>query len=1192
MRTISREFASRLIDYAPEHSAQAAGFAKAQLDGAVAAYNMLAANNVAYIADEVGMGKTYVALGVLGLLRHVDPLARAMIITPRENIQRKWVKELSNFVRVNWRVEDNRFKNLHGAPARPPVVCDRLHDLAFAMFRHEDCDPVLRMTTFSVAVKNADRRKQYANEIREYAPWLAEQLRGVRRPDEFVTRLGFAINGLLPEIDLLIVDEAHNLRHGFSPRVSNRNRLLAIALGHAEPGIEPPEWYRPKARRVLMLSATPFEYDYADIYHQLDVLGHGRCQLSINGPSDRLAARDLINGVLPEADRQAIVRRFMLRRVGHMNIAGKPHSKNMYRREWRRGGYSVHDQPMGLKDERQRLVVALIQKKVTELLGEERFKNCFQIGMLSSFESFLESLGRRVSKTQSNSQIEGDEVSSAFDLNEQTDDQRERQGVDTSHVEAVAKSYRERFNESLPHPKLDATCTALSDAFVTGEKALVFVRRVATVNELKSKLDRRFDAWIYDRMRTALPALSEEVEQLFDQYLHEQQRRGVGEEVESSAHDELDEVMGDLRHEVYDDEGGIDTFFAWFFRGKGPSKILSGAAMQKNRFGSASTVYSTFFEDDYVAWLLGHPDNVLDHLSQRLDTDAVSLVRRLRRIAYAYYEQRTRQKEGYPRLYVYEAYQVAALALLTRIGGELAELAAVIIDERFDGWGANEAEPPTRFPAPIAGLGIRSFVTELQRRPELRQKLWPDETRGSFRNIFRRREQRRELLSAMCRLGASYIDLYLAAIGQIGSFESGQQAESDDVPAQLARQFLDRLEEQRGTSTFGAFAELSAAASAFDTILAVNFPDVPDASLGELAELFARTLQHQLPVAGMSGGVNKRVVQQFRMPGFPLLLATTDVLQEGEDLHTFCRRVIHYGIAWTPSSVEQRIGRVDRIGSLVHRELEGRSEEPDDNEFIQVHYPHLTDTIEVLQVRRVLERINEFLRLSHRDIKVSQSYSSRLNVNTEVLRELIEIPRITELLRSAFDETESWLHGDLGINAVCEPPVQLLEVKLGGIWSQVVDELVLRNVRQRSARLFQASAMVHDRKLVRIDERLPEECRQQAFTLKMRSQVVGDATLIRCVSQVGRLNLHDAAMLDQLYDLQRELGDIRVCARHDVRGQQYNVSIEEERLFHLSATQASEIRQLVERTVVAADVIEQKLLAVDALVTVAMEAPA
>ena len=78
----------------------------------------------------------------------------------------------------------------------------------------------------------------------------------------------------------------------------------------------------------------------------------------------------------------------------------------------------------------------------------------------------------------------------------------------------------------------------------------------------------------------------------------------------------------------------------------------------------------------------------------------------------------------------------------------------------------------------------------------------------------------------------------------------------------------------------------------------------------------------------MSGGVNKRLVRQFRMPGFPLVLATTDVLQEGEDLHTFCGKVLHYGISWTPSAMEQRTGRIDRIDSLVQRNLDGRETPP------------------------------------------------------------------------------------------------------------------------------------------------------------------------------------------------------------------------------------------------------------------------
>jgi superfamily II DNA or RNA helicase len=73
--------------------------AQEQLEGAVALHNLLSERNVAYLADEVGMGKTYVALGAMALFRHHDPSFRVMVLAPRENIQAKWIKELGKISR-------------------------------------------------------------------------------------------------------------------------------------------------------------------------------------------------------------------------------------------------------------------------------------------------------------------------------------------------------------------------------------------------------------------------------------------------------------------------------------------------------------------------------------------------------------------------------------------------------------------------------------------------------------------------------------------------------------------------------------------------------------------------------------------------------------------------------------------------------------------------------------------------------------------------------------------------------------------------------------------------------------------------------------------------------------------------------------------------------------------------------------
>ena len=116
LQAVTPEYVRRLINFAADND-RMSGFADMQLEGTAAVYNMLARNRCAYLADEVGMGKTYIALGVMSLMRFINPHARIIVIAPRENIQRKWIKELQNFIRVNWQVEGNKVKSLQGGPA-------------------------------------------------------------------------------------------------------------------------------------------------------------------------------------------------------------------------------------------------------------------------------------------------------------------------------------------------------------------------------------------------------------------------------------------------------------------------------------------------------------------------------------------------------------------------------------------------------------------------------------------------------------------------------------------------------------------------------------------------------------------------------------------------------------------------------------------------------------------------------------------------------------------------------------------------------------------------------------------------------------------------------------------------------------------------------------------------------------------
>jgi hypothetical protein len=331
----------------------------------------------------------------------------------------------------------------------------------------------------------------------------------------------------------------------------------------------------------------------------------------------------------------------------------------------------------------------------------------------------------------------------------------------------------------------------------------------------------------------------------------------------------------------------------------------------------------------------------------------------------------------------------------------------------------------------------------------------------------------------------------------------------------------------------------------------------------------------------MSGGVNKRLVRQFRMPGFPLVLATTDVLQEGEDLHTFCSKVLHYGISWTPSAMEQRTGRIDRIDSLVQRNLDGRESPPAENELIQVHYPHLVDTVEVLQVKRVLKRLFDFLNMIHLPKAKKDRDQSRLNVAEEILAQCHDIPRLEGFLKSAFPVRDVWMDGQLDATDVERPDTESLEGYLESLWEQLKIELqIVENGTSRdSKRRYVGEVTLTNKRVVRSGSgKINGDVRKQMFELELRSQVFGGEALLRCVSPVGEIDLYDQENLDHLYYMQQITNMSKVCAVYNPKLKKHMVTVEGDRLFHLKTTQWQEIDDLIVRTVEAADRIESEVL--------------
>ncbi|CAE6869552.1 RNA polymerase-associated protein RapA [Paraburkholderia aspalathi] len=97
----------------------------------------------------------------------------------------------------------------------------------------------------------------------------------------------------------------------------------------------------------------------------------------------------------------------------------------------------------------------------------------------------------------------------------------------------------------------------------------------------------------------------------------------------------------------------------------------------------------------------------------------------------------------------------------------------------------------------------------------------------------------------------------------------------------------------------------------------------------------------------------QRLILGFNSPFYPNVLAATSVLQEGVNLHLQCRKIHHYGIAWTPGDNEQRVGRVDRLFGKVNALLER-----DGSAELAIHYPYLVRSFDE-------EQLASFIRLKH-----------------------------------------------------------------------------------------------------------------------------------------------------------------------------------------------------------------------------------
>lgn len=955
-----------------------------QLEGAVALYNMIADPDVGmgYLADEVGMGKTYIALSVVALMRYFNPSLRVLYICPSRNVQEKWDREYRSFTRHNVRVSQNRIRTPQGEPASPYISCRNVVEMIEMAASGYYADFFVGKDNFSISLgddpsEDKQEWKRKCESISHLLPahqWqvLLDQDGTTFDKDSVKYQYARALNYVVPTFDLVVIDEAHNFKHNFDS--SARNRVLSRVLGFNDQ-----ENYKPRVRHSLLLSATPYDRDINQLRNQLNLVGK---------------AEVLPVGIKSPDDIKQALKKFMVRRLNTLTIQGKAHTRNMYRVEHRKGEQAE----ITLSSDEQKLVTALVQKKVGDLMNLKGASPSFQTGMLSSFESYAQTSKADTVK------FDGDEV-----------EKKNKDAEDRHIIDHIIESYRDaKLGLTLPHPKMDSVCRDLKvKIFNHAQKQIVFVRRVRSVKELKEKLDDAYNQWLKEYINNKLkgfPGIKNVFESLFEEYINQSRDKDV--DISEGVYHE-----GTEEGEQEDNQPPKnDTFFSWFFRGAPADNVSQILTLEQQALitpdairkglSSKSQQISLLFEINWAYRISKHYGHELRDLLKQHSDDIAQRARN--------YHTGLLAKD------YYDVYRACQLAFIEWFADHFQCPEYLQVIEFLKPSEMHRSQKEFTHEEISENLLLITFFTEIH-RSNIESQLFPlissllvkidDRTTASVINeLLEKVNIHWHLISLCLRTGHGVIDLYLSRM-KLGTSDLDKTRR-----VQWVMGLVGAIKKQESSESFSTWRELSLTADQLDLIIKNNIADITKLSLESRRKELSQRLNPVAPVIGATGETySSRSAQarKFRMPGYPLALVTTDVFQEGEDLHTFCDSVLHYGITGSPISIEQKTGRVDRVYSMAQRRLQSVKADPvADKDLIQVSFPHIKESIELLQVRQLCLNLNDFTN-SLNEIG-TQPTGEQDRVNPEqALKDRSEIPdQIKTFLKSPFvpeipDESEN-----------------------------------------------------------------------------------------------------------------------------------------------------------------------------------------
>lgn len=882
------------------------------------------------LADEVGMGKTFEALGVLAAREHQHPGSRFLVLTPGPDLNKKWKKELARFTR-----DQKVFK---GFPADQIEAVTRLGPFLAATARYRF---VIAPVSMFLRVSDADKAfllgafcqwkglhgatrtaifKRFGHGLNarelmdtaylgqlsyaDVAPHLDQVFRGdddgqpgldaaydqhedgtFGEPSKLAHLMNVArfrlVRAMLPVFDVLVIDEAHKLKNSETIRA----QAIASAL------------YQ-RFNKALFLTATPFQLGVHELRQIFTMFG-----LAVGAPADLSVQADAL-----------------LAHVHEYQVAYAA-----FERDWRRLDavaaaqfnqyFAVNPELAQAPEEPALRPVAAHLRRLFEL-KHTRIEPSFRRWMIRSvrddkldyrdhqrkrlkadgvavlpflaYERLIDELFRQNQRTHK-AAVEINMVSSYGAAR----DSAVLAPKDASHPEV--ERYRGLLREVLgqigddrqAHPKLRYVLDdALRAAEQDGEKTLIFCARLETLRELQRELRRAWDERLFVRWQQAYP-----------------------------------------------DAGFADIFGA---RDEDTHQRGRHARLQQ-RFGRMQDILSLALRERYLQNLLEFGDwgeRHLDAIVQRAQVHITGL----------------RTQAG--------AAERIHFGLLKRV----VEVAAVELRAEADPrWAATFDEVVRRILDPkYIHLGYDLEPDDLE-----------DDARGTHTPVWKvSHEHARLVVGQRPHLWSYFLSgLYnlpherrVGLVERIARYLTFRNVPFlADLMASAAAAGLDvhEVDSHRLLEHTDAFWGTPRGLEHVKRLreFLLYFHD----QLGEEAQselLDGELLTGDFVRQTSDGETRERLREAFNTPLHPMILIANEVMQEGLDLHRACRRIVHHDLPWNPAQLEQRVGRIDRIGARIHQ-MRARGGDAK----LTVLYPlvHQTIDIRIYETVRSREKWLEFL---------------------------------------------------------------------------------------------------------------------------------------------------------------------------------------------------------------------------------------